>query len=372
MKIILSTIIAVISGCCSLGAQEIPVLDDLFQWFPEGKYESVEHLNLADIRENEAFLKYCQENELICKSMVAMKSLPDQLVAEFESVTSMKRVKILVYKGKERRPMAVGDVSTLYQAGDQWYSTISSGQWLLVYRFQDLDTLLKPLIKDGYFQAYGKKLFDRDVYQMQCYSLDGKFDRFYYATPGNELLVAPDYKTILKMIGAGYGTELSILADFPFPRVRDYLPISGQWWKLVNHQPHNKAKLAKMEKDEVAEDILDLFRDALKENDHLQITDLKFHDYHERRTIKFFTDDEEAREYLSRQAEMIKRHPAANSEIGKVRQDNIETIREGSMVVRSMHFTPDYLKAMEEWENDPKNFKYIKLKKKEDEDEEKS
>lgn len=102
-KIIFLLLIITIS--CSIQAQEKLTYEEMFRWFPEGKYDSVAHYQLGLLHQHPYAILYKNATDKPFFAQIHPMTIPlqDQLLDDISSITILRDVRYVVYKGKQRK-----------------------------------------------------------------------------------------------------------------------------------------------------------------------------------------------------------------------------------------------------------------------------
>jgi hypothetical protein len=212
-------------------------IDDLLRWFPLGTYDAIVHEDYEDLEVAETLPLYRAffapyENDFNIRF-----TLPFPLDQNIRSRTMAQVLEIAVSSFESDReardfvPLR-GDRIASETIGGKQYFFESVGARLYVYRYFFLDDAVAAAERRGSLERTGLALLERPVYFAR-HTIDGKSVLFFaYATLRQELLVAPSYTLLERMVRAGLGTSLQLLDGRDY---RDLLYMDeylGQIWRL--------------------------------------------------------------------------------------------------------------------------------------------
>lgn len=136
------------------------------------------------------------------------------------------------------------------------------GETMRVWRFSDLDTILKSALKRGEIDAIGESMFDRPIYRFRTEVTDSEC--FAFATITQEFLTATKLENLKLMIDAGYGQEMNFLDYEENAKLIDIIPMLGQYWTIAYGPLSARKQFEYMEKRGFPEEKLDEIRDLME------------------------------------------------------------------------------------------------------------
>lgn len=134
MKTKLFLLLLIIAITTSLSAQEKLTAEEMFRWFPEGKYDEVEHYDLETAQGLPGFHKFLKGRNKTVARWTHDIQMPSELKDKFSSVTTMTTVRIVVHKGKDAPAMGRGGKTSGARFGDQIYTANSFGIKMITVR----------------------------------------------------------------------------------------------------------------------------------------------------------------------------------------------------------------------------------------------
>ena len=344
MKKLIPTILILITAAFDLPAQERLTPEEMFRWFPAGKYDAVSHHDLAIASKQPGFQIYFAGGRNSVKGWINSPPMPEELLDKFDSVTTMTTVRIVAYNSQEPRPMGRGGkISSEEIAGKNYFSNSFGFQMVVVRPDHNLE--LKKLLP-GFksVELIGQTIKEGSVYNFKSSRYRGKEITYYlWLSPEDELLVCEELKLLKKMISAGYGEEPGILADFPYPALLDALPDIGPGWTYASFKPAYKAICMQAEKDGI--DTEEIKTHGLKRRKRGDILmDVLFANPPQLRFISVFDKEEDAKEYLA-----IRNRPRPESkdinDFDRTVNKFTVSSRQRNMVISARIHTPEYIEA---------------------------
>ena len=260
MKKGLLTIALITMFTLSLPAQEKLTFDEMFRWFPAGKYEGITFKDNHAARTMPGF-KILKDVDINLSRWHKEVMIPATLKEHWLNMTQMQSVKVVVSVGKDSPKSARGGRTMSFLMGEEYYCANSFGYRMQVINFSpDLDLLRLALAQEGVTQEKETlgdyPLFFADIENPNNRTLDFHF----CITPENQILASNNKEMLEKMVAAGTDLAPSVTNDFPFPQVRDHFDEFGQYWKLMYWGSMLQAIFNKAEKDEVDNSHLDRVR----------------------------------------------------------------------------------------------------------------
>lgn len=232
-SLVLITLLISSDVVCS---QEKPPLEELMRWFPEGSYSEVIHFD------RDLFLRSCPKELLRNYAQAARQLfpagkgiLPDSMVDRFESVTT-------AVKGEARFKnnyiiTAGGEIkqvnrkcAIVVEANDRYYGAWMATRSLRVYRFADLETLVKNAMKLGEINVFEERINKHPVYVCRPGGTDGEL--YAFATPTQEFLVAEDPDVLKAMVQAGMLGGSAIFSGTDLSGLIEVSSDLGYFWKF--------------------------------------------------------------------------------------------------------------------------------------------
>ena len=242
-KIVLATALLVFTVSLSF-VQEKQQAEDILRWFPKDIYEDIYHFDRIALKKAENYEKNKDFGFSSASLTESKVPLPDTLKLNYESVTAAKKVRLRVYK-KSGRPRKKRDNESWIQIGNAVYVARITGEWLGVYRFKDLDPLIKDNVQKGILAPTSDSFFKRSIYKCTSRYPARKTTFFLYPSSFQELLVCSDVSLLKRMIVAGHGEEDSFLDEQRYVGVRNLIFANAHSWNWRSFTESNLAILAK-------------------------------------------------------------------------------------------------------------------------------
>lgn len=269
MKVILLFIIIAQSTLMSAGQLNADSQqdDEVFYWFPSGLYRFYTHLDVISIRESEsyqAFSSVLDVNETYSED----SKLPPFLRGKSNSYTSAVLLQekykksegwTAFLKKSPREQMELGEKGRIPKP-------VVSNDQLIVWRFDDLDILIKGALDNGELSETGDMIMDKPVFSSRNEEMEEI--RYAYATFTQELLSAEKIRNLVAMVAAGHGQEMNLLENETNVDLVDIIPNLGSFWTITNMYHDQQRLIDALERsgapqqrvDEMREDLEDGFR----------------------------------------------------------------------------------------------------------------
>lgn len=209
-------------------------LEHILKYFPDGICSSIAHVDDSALANSKLFTKYrtaFDEDYGSPKLNVLPPLFRDAVISRSKAnktrLVNMGKKPIEKYNGsdylnevKEMESKIEGEIEgrSLFNTtvGDKtFYTTLAIvAVNYRVYRFDDLDSLIKKALENGDIITTENSFYERPVYKFSFDSTTGNtFEMYAYATLDNELLVAKHLKTIQAMLDAANGLVASVMEN---------------------------------------------------------------------------------------------------------------------------------------------------------------
>ena len=236
---------------------------EIFRWFPIGIYSSYKHFERAEMERAELYPVF-ESNFNIPYMMYKDRMLPPSLRDRYTSETaaglfqekykkgegwmqffnkSREKQKELLLKGERPQPAVKNDL-------------------LVVWRYDDLDSLIAEALKSGEISETGEVILERPVYSYYTEEYTGP--RYAYATATQEFLSADKPENLRAMIAAGLGLELNLLDHETNAELVDVIPGLGQFWKITNKYPSRIRTIEHLKQSEAPQEQIDFWLDRIE------------------------------------------------------------------------------------------------------------
>lgn len=339
---------------------------DILKWFPLDTYESISHVDEESVEKaasKETLVKINDRYDF-AKSYLP---LPPPMKNNYSSFTTALKVKLLVYeytspKQKGKRP--AGKMAAMI-VGDKAYAAESTGFHLGVYRFADLDSLIKEAEKAGHITPTTDLFDKRYIYKTSANIFKRQASLFLYPSVFQELLVCENLNILKKMIATGYGNEANILDEQEFTELADIIPDLGPCWDWMTFSLHWKVILNKAEKEGAAQEEIDKRRD---ENEKRALWQLTSHDLgreYVQKEIQSFADDDFARAQYERMKNFVYTEKIASQAWFRLQLNAKKYEHDGNLVIATTAFTKDLVENIQtEREKEKKRYEEAQEKQK--------
>jgi hypothetical protein len=245
-------------------AQEVQRAEDILRWFPQGEYRVIAHQDdelLASSKACDEFRGYFggwlensdpEGNKIsedgapgITRGSAFLLGAPGSLDENITLLPESLRegvisstyggwVKILQEQRKEGSTVELIDEKSEGGKTGAKGVLVSSDTDLnvAVFRYLDLDSVIKKALKDGYLTDTGKKISGATVYTFSSDHPHSKRAAYFaWISPTNELLVSNHRGYLRAMIDTGSGENPSILDDDAFIELTRLVPDLGALWR---------------------------------------------------------------------------------------------------------------------------------------------
>lgn len=350
MRKILLAITLISMFSLSLPAQEQLSFEEMFRWFPEGKYEGItfKDNDAANTMAGFTILKDVSYGFVRWDEDVMA---PGTLKNHWLNMTQMQSVKVVVsVDGSDKIDAGRGGRVMRYKLGDKLYNANSFGFKMQVINFPPEVDLVALALAQECVRKETEVLGEFQLYFADIENPSKQITDFYFCiTPENQILASSSKEMLTKMVAAGSGLQTSVVAEFPFPEARELLPSLNQSWKLMYWGSMLKAIFLKAEKDEVDNSNLDRVRSSL-EGMPPRITDYQFSDIPVVRTYHLHSDSESAKKDYSnsKQYEGKRRPQVSQPESAWWRDLNTRYSLDGNLFVETLTYTEPVTKKMKE------------------------
>lgn len=296
----LCTCIFVLSASVICTPQEKPLAEDFLKWFPEGKYDMYSH---ADFEKFNA----ARGDELLglklTPKLMAEKAggiLPITFMKSFKSVSSAHLVKYEPLdevaeqnedeQQHDRRRLSPIEISFVDQNGKMVHRELHErGRDLWVFRFFDLDRLIKSALKKGDISETGETAYNIKIYS---YGRKDGTSTYLYPADIEELLVASSLEDLKRMIDAGYSASYSLVEDPSFKDFKEVFPALGCMWINRNSSLRYRTQYEEYKKLGAPEEILEKYRNQIESIPDHDILSYHFADHVTSKWIRIYADEE--------------------------------------------------------------------------------
>ncbi len=222
--------------------EESKSAEEIFRWFPIGIYRVYLHLDKAGMELEDSYPLF-EANFNLIEIIYMDEWKPPSMRGMYYSETSASLVQEKYKKGEgwvafSRKPHE--KQKELLLKGEYPKPSVSN-DFLQVWCFEDLDTLVAKALKNGEMDTTGERIYGRHVYSFSTPRTDGP--NFAYATETQEMLVARKLENLKAMVAAGYGLEMNLLDHELNADLVDIIPHLGQYWKITNTWPSKTRSL---------------------------------------------------------------------------------------------------------------------------------
>jgi len=263
-------VLMVIAFVVSLPAQEAQSLGEILQWIPLADFRDLVHYDRAAAEKAQAYAAFVEGDFPGSHSYyIDERRLPPGLRGCFTSVTSV----LLVDTEGEWEPSLYDDPDLELPEDTKLYvefqRTYRIDDVIRVWRFPDLDSLIKQAVKRGELAESGERAYGRPVYTLRrepggAGEGDPGSARFAYATESRELLTAGKLESIKRMAAAGRGLALSLMDDEVIGQFSAVYQDAGQFWSLTNDYSMKKAAMLILLAEGYPEDKIDEFEERME------------------------------------------------------------------------------------------------------------
>ena len=325
-------------------AQERLTPEEMFRWFPAGKYDEINHYDLSVARKQPGFQIYFAEGVNKLENWSNNIVIPTELADNYLSVTAMSTVRLVVYQSEAPRKLGRGAKIAGDKFGYKTYWSNSFGYRMIVLRPQPNKNLNDLLQYSDSVKPTDKLINRRPVYVMDSDKFRGEKVSYYlWITPEQELLICENLELLKKMIAVGSGAEPGVLDDFPYPELLEILPELGPGWTFVTYRPAYNAIKLKAVKDGIDPEEIKAVRDAEK-NPDTYIFDSLFENPPRKRTISIFPNKELAKNDYEHRLDYKPQRRFMKDVYAVLAKHNFITLKDNLVSFGSI-YTPEYIDA---------------------------
>lgn len=347
MKLALALVLALSLICSPIALpQEKLSAEDILRWFPLDMIEAIEHINrdsLLKAQSYKTFKYFATSGSDALEFFHSHLPIPERFQATWHSATFALKVRIFVYEFK--KGMKIGDSkryaggARLDNVGDKTYVAESTGNYLGVYRYDDLDSLIKIADKEGVIQSTGIVFDKRKVFTSGGKAKKRNVKLFLYPSVFQELLVCENLELLKRMIASGYGQESNILEEQMFVELSDMVPSLGPRWSWNTPQYKSEIIYTRAEKDGISLDEIEKSRRSwLIGSEQWWITSHELSKNYTRKEIRSFESDEIAAEKARR---LTANNPTAKFPSGNERPLGYN--HEDNLLINTTVFTAEFM-----------------------------
>ncbi|HUX08336.1 MAG TPA: hypothetical protein VMX35_13605 [Acidobacteriota bacterium] len=353
-------------------AQERVTAGEVFNWFPEGSYRTLAHIDYSLIKNNENFGIFKELfGDLGVDESTDSIPLPESVADAVEKLTYAQLMKLRIRetvveegkKGGHSHDSMLSQATTNAEGKPVLRTTENTGGKLWVFTFEDTPGLVKQAVKDGWLSRAGMRINKLPVYKLVARGAEeSQADYFAYATATNELLVAEEMEQLELMIKAGYGAGLSLLDDSDYQDLLPYVQDLGQTWRIRPNRVQIREQIDLWSRNPDMDDKVRELEEKLNTDVQYEISTFELTDVLKAIQMKIFGDEELAEQEAVRvSGEMEQARQGIKSGMKEARQQvqNIDQSEEGQklseeqkqlatrMVNRAMGFADNLLESQE-------------------------
>jgi hypothetical protein len=301
---LLSALLVLLISLTAL-CQEKPSAEGLLRWFPYGTYSMITHKDEARLAKASAYPAYVGIVRQPAPEWDYSGPLPPSLRNGVESYTNANLTKVKISKipaDEEAKPeRGFGGITLLADAGEYTYQLSGVGDTLWVFRYADLDTLIKNAFESGEIEQTEISVDNRPIYFYRTKDPAGKECVFYaYSTLEQELLLAPEIEQLRRMIDAGMSRDMNLLDNADYADLIDLAPELGQEWSFSTMVVFLKILVKQLEKDGVEEEYQNHMKAGIGRTTQYNVTSWEVGDRIVMREIMLFGDEEVAKGSMER------------------------------------------------------------------------
>ena len=300
-------LIMLVQSICA--AQEQPAVDDVFRWFPEGTYKTLAFADLGRLRASDSYHHYSSVYSDTGKYLTSSwNPLPDEakqlltriafghLVNYRDKLTPVDKLDEnaqLTLLGEKDEQLTV-DGSGRLAVRD----SVDAGATLWVLGFDDTVAIVRQGLKAGWLTRPGLRMIRRPVFKLSAAQDDQNRSFYAYATTTNELLIANELLTLMRMIKVGHGADLGILDSPDYALLPPVIGELGQSWSIAPKTLHDRAMLEKLTKSGSSEEGIKELEASIESGPIFEITSNAFAENSiTETTIRIYGSDESAKSH---------------------------------------------------------------------------
>ena len=252
----------------SFPCQEVDT-EEIFRWFPIGIYSSYKHFERAEMERAELYPVF-EANFNVPYMMYKDRMLPPCLRDRYTSETAAGLVQEKYKKGEGWMQFfnkSREEQKELLLKGERPQPAVKN-DLLVVWRYDDLDSLIAEALKSGEISETGEVILERPVFSF--HTEEHAETRYAYATATQEFLSADKPENLRAMIAAGLGLELNLLDHETNAELVDVIPGLGQFWKITNKYPSRMRTIEHLKQSEASQEHIDSWLDRMERGWHFQ------------------------------------------------------------------------------------------------------
>ena len=242
-------LLVLFAGNASAQVQLSP--EEMFRWFPAGKYMAASYKNNLAAQNSDGFHKL-KGLDFIHQYWEETLLLPPALKKHWTHLTEMTSVKIVVKMSEKPTQAGRGGVLITYSVNGDKYVVNHFGFALQVINFPEDIKLHKMLSEQREVEKTEDIIKNIPLYFVKDNFRKSSKEDFYLAVaPENVVLSCVSKDHLKRMIQAGYNDIPNVYVDFPFPNLMDMLPSLHDSWQFSSYEASYNALMQKLEKDGV-------------------------------------------------------------------------------------------------------------------------
>lgn len=374
-KFIIAFLITLFALTVTSFAQERSRAEDILRYFPEGTYSDISHDEELSVPEAKAWKLYkTYQDKMRILSPKAESYGELSSIFNKECLSHTKATLFVQRKLSETfkigdEPVEVTDVhrriKKKYPRAQSTYvatpleerkeqmtvvAIVNDGDTFHVYRYEDLDSLIKEALKSGDIERTDELILERPIYTCEGKNTRWGHDQqfFLYATPFNELLAAGRLEHLKQMIAAGEGRMENMLADSRYIDLLDLIPNMPGRWSVRFGVDRFGWRVEQLEAQGLSEQKISKYKEDRKKLELYTASYMEIDDKILQHSVTVYEKEEHAIEAMNRKRPNVRRSPKTPKEFLAwlaMRENKTSMKRDGKRIVKTLTQDEEYLEA---------------------------
>lgn len=374
-KFIIAFLFILIASTVTSFAQERTRAEDILRYFPEGTYGDISHDEELSAPEAKAWKLYKTYQDKMWALSPNGRSY-GELPAIFNKEAASHTKATLFVQRKLSETFKIGDepaevtdihrkIKKKYPRAQSTYvatpleerkeqmtvvAIVNDGDTFHVYRYEDLDSLIKEALKSGEIERTDELILERPVYTCKGKNTRWGHDQqfFLYATPFNELLAAGRLENLKKMIAAGEGQMENMLVNSAYIDLLDLIPNMPGRWSVRFGVDRFGWRVEQLEAQGVSEQKINKYKEDRKKRELYTASYMKIDDKIQQLSVTVYEKEEHAIGAMNRKRPNTRRSPKTPKEFLAwlaMRENKTSTKRDGKRIIKTLTQDEEYLEA---------------------------
>ena len=230
--------------------------EEIFKYFPKGKYQEINYFNLEMMRAEKGWPLYKELYMAFGDRYQLESKLPEVLFKEVKSfvnggivtkIESKKLNKVVKESFPDFGDLPRTDVNFMAPINGYYYHFFGNCNNLYVFEFADSSTALAEAVKDGKLDKTDKLIDGKSLYILTHKNDKGEAsDYFLLETEPGEVVMANSIQSLKQMLETSKGLAPSLLEDQEYHQLSENFDLFTPSWEMMNFRVGQDLVVKKM------------------------------------------------------------------------------------------------------------------------------